>query len=153
MLEPSLAAADEAAANLRTLPQVARVVTLSTFIPDDQQQKLTLIDNAAKTLDAGAQPDRRQPAADRRGECRMINSHRRRRSTSSPATAPGRGADAARRLAAAMTTLAKADPAARQRAEPAFVQPLQTALDDLRNLLKAQEVTRDNLPPSWRVSG
>ena len=46
-----------------------------------------------------------------------------------------------------MTTLANADQAARQRAEAAFVQPLRTALDDLRNLLKAQEVTRDNLPP------
>ncbi|HTV87425.1 MAG TPA: hypothetical protein VME41_00260 [Stellaceae bacterium] len=45
-----------------------------------------------------------------------------------------------------MRTLAKADPAVRQRAETVFVQPLHTALDDLRNLLKAQEVTRSNLP-------
>ena len=35
----------------------------------------------------------------------------------------------------------------RQRADVAFVQPLKTALDDLRNLLKAQPVTRENLPP------
>ena len=46
-----------------------------------------------------------------------------------------------------MTALAKADQATRQRAETAFVQPLRTALDDLRNLLKAHEVIRDNLPP------
>ena len=45
-----------------------------------------------------------------------------------------------------MAALAKADPAARQRAEAVFVQPLHTALDDLRNLFKAQEVTRANLP-------
>ncbi|MFZ3360723.1 MAG: MMPL family transporter, partial [Xanthobacteraceae bacterium] len=50
VLEPSLTAADQVAAKLRTLPQVARVVTLSTFIPDDQQQKLPLIQDAAKTL-------------------------------------------------------------------------------------------------------
>ena len=61
-------------------------------------------------------------------------------------SAPGPGAEAAKRLAAGMAALAKADPATRQRAEAAFVQPLQTALADLRNLLKAQEVTRDNLP-------
>jgi len=45
-----------------------------------------------------------------------------------------------------MNTLAGADAAARQRAEVAFVQPLKTALDNLRGLLKAQKVTRDNLP-------
>ena len=48
-------------------------------------------------------------------------------------------------MAADLTALT--DPATRERAEAAFVQPLQTALDDLRNFLKAHEVTRDNLPP------
>ena len=62
------------------------------------------------------------------------------------AAAPGPGADVARRLSAGLSALGKADQTARQRAETAFVQPLQTALDDLRNLLKAHEVTRDNLP-------
>jgi uncharacterized protein len=45
-----------------------------------------------------------------------------------------------------MSALAKADPATRQRAETVFVQPLKTTLDDLRDLLKAQAVARDNLP-------
>ena len=63
------------------------------------------------------------------------------------AAQPGPGADAAKRLSAALVALAKADQAARQRADAAFVQPLKTALDDLRNLLKAKEVTRENLPP------
>src|SRR5208283_384497 len=69
----------------------------------------------------------------------------------------GSGAVAARRLAAAMSALAKADSATRQRAEVVFVQPLRTALDDLRNLLKAHEITRDNLPPElvsqWMTPG
>jgi hypothetical protein len=34
----------------------------------------------------------------------------------------------------------------RQRAEAAFIVPLRTALDDMLDLLKAHEVTRDNLP-------
>ena len=46
-----------------------------------------------------------------------------------------------------MSTLAKADEATRQRAKTVFVQPLEVALDELRDLFKAQEVTRDNLPP------
>jgi hypothetical protein len=58
----------------------------------------------------------------------------------------GTGAIAAKRLAAAMTALAKADPSVRQRAEAVFVQPLKATLDDLRNLLKAQAITRENLP-------
>jgi hypothetical protein len=45
-----------------------------------------------------------------------------------------------------MTTLAKGDAAVRRRAEVAFIQPLHTALDELRDLLKAQEVTRANVP-------
>jgi hypothetical protein len=56
-----------------------------------------------------------------------------------------------------MTALAKADPAARQRADVAFTQPLKTALDTLRTLLKAHEVTRENLPPDlvsqWLTPG
>jgi hypothetical protein len=62
----------------------------------------------------------------------------------------GPGAVAARKLATDMAALAKADPAVRQRAETVFVQPLKTALDDLRNLLSAKEVTLDNLPASLK---
>jgi hypothetical protein len=59
----------------------------------------------------------------------------------------GAGAVAARRLADAMTALSKADPAVRQRVQDIVVQPLRVALDDLRTLLTAHQVTRANLPP------
>ena len=52
MLQPTLTQADQLAAKLRAVPEVARVTTLSTFIPDHQDEKLTLIHNAAQTLDA-----------------------------------------------------------------------------------------------------
>ncbi|MGB6171274.1 MAG: MMPL family transporter, partial [Xanthobacteraceae bacterium] len=65
-------------------------------------------------------------------------------------TGTGPGAVAARRLATAMAALAKADPPVRQNAETGFVQPLHTALDDLRDLFKAHEVTLDNLPPDLK---
>ena len=145
-LEPTLAAADQAAAKLRALPEVARVLTLSTFIPDQQEQKLPLIQNAAKTLDPALNPPTVNPPPTDAENVAIINS------TVSALnrladSAPGPGAAAAKRLAADMTALAKADQATRQRAETAFVQPLRTVLDDLRNLLKAHEVSRDNLPP------
>jgi hypothetical protein len=144
-LERSLAAADQAAAKLRTLPQVGRVVTLSTFIPQDQDQKLPLIENAAKTLNAALYPKAVSKPPTDAENLAVIN-------TTVDALnrlagdGKGSGADAARRLAADLSALAKADPAPRQRAEAAFVTPLRTALDDLRNLLKAHEVTRENLP-------
>jgi hopanoid biosynthesis associated RND transporter like protein HpnN len=147
VLEPSSAAAEEMAAKLRKLPQVARVTTLSTFIPDDQQQKLPLIENAARTIVPALNPAASSPPPTDAQNVSMMNS------TVSflnqlAGTATGSGATAARRLAAAMTALAKADPAVRQRAEAVFVQPLRTALDDMRNLFKAKEVTRANLPAS-----
>jgi len=145
-LEPTLPAADQLAVKLRALPQVARVVTLSTFIPDHQQQKLPLIQSAAKTLDPALNPPSVSPPPTDAENVAIINSTVNALNRLA-GSAPGPGAAAAKRLAADMTALAKADQATRQRAETAFVQPLRTALDKLRNLLKAHEVTRDNLPP------
>ncbi|HUD86933.1 MAG TPA: MMPL family transporter [Xanthobacteraceae bacterium] len=146
VLQPSLAQADQLAAKLRALPEVSRVTTLSSLIPDQQDAKLTLIHNAAQTLDAALNP--RAPASPTSDAqtVSMINSTVDALNRLA-GDGTGSGAVAARRLAAAVATLAKADPSVRQRAETAFVQPLKTTLDDLRNLLKAQPITRDNLPP------
>ena len=146
-LEPSLAAADEVAAKLRALPQVARVTTLSTFIPDQQQEKLPLIQAAAEALDPALNPPKMSTSADRRGKRRRDQFH-------------GRGArQACRRRGRSRRVMppSACPPGLRRSPRPirrcasaprrAFVQPLQTALDDLRNLLKAHEVTRENLPP------
>jgi hopanoid biosynthesis associated RND transporter like protein HpnN len=145
VLEPSLAVADQVAAKLRALPQVARAVTLSTFIPDQQQQKLELIHATAEALDPALSPHAVSPPPTDAENVAIINSTVE-AFNKIVGTSTGPGADAAKRLVAAMTALANSDEAARHRAEVAFVQPLKTALDDLRNLLKAQEITRDNVP-------
>jgi hopanoid biosynthesis associated RND transporter like protein HpnN len=145
VLDPTLAQADQAAAKLRALPQVARVVTLSTFIPDQQDEKLALIRKAANTLDAALNPAGPAAPVSDGQTIGMINSTVEALNRLA-GDGTGTGAVAARRLAADMATLAKADPAARQRAERAFVQPLRTMLDTLRDLLKAEKITRANLP-------
>ena len=145
VLEPSLAAADQTAVKLRTLPQVTRVITLSSFIPADQTQKLPLIHDAAKTLVPTLNPARPSAPPTDAQNVGMMNStvdFLNRLADNST----GSGAVAARRLAAAMASLAKAEPSARERAAAVFVQPLRTALDDLRNLFNAREITRANLP-------
>ena len=146
VLQPTLAAADQLAAKLRDLPQVARVATLTTFIPTQQQEKLPLIRNAATSLNAALNPTAPAAPTSDAQTVGMINSTVEALNRLA-GDGTGTGAVAAKRLAAAMAALAKADEATRQRAETVFVQPLKTTLDDLRNLFKAQEVTRDNLPP------
>jgi uncharacterized protein len=145
VLQPTLTQADQLAAKLRAVPEVARVTTLSTFIPDHQDEKLTLIHNAAQTLDAALNPQNPASPTSDAQTVSMINSTVDALNRLA-GDGTGTGAVAARRLATAMAALAKADPATRQRAETVFVQPLKTTLDDLRDLLTAQAITRDNLP-------
>ncbi len=147
ILQPTLAQADAVAAKLRALPQVGRVTTLSTFIPDQQSDKLALIADAAKTLNPALNPAAPAAPTSDAQTVSMINSTVDALNRLA-GDGTGAGAVAAKRLAAAMTKLANADPSVRQRAEAAFVQPLKTTLDDLRNLLKAQTITRENLPPA-----
>ena len=147
ILEPSLAAADKVAGELRKLPEVARVTTLSTFIPDDQQQKLTLIANAAKTLNAALNPATTAAPPTDAQNVAMINTTLDILNRQIDTAKTGAGADAGRRLAAALSALGKTDEATRQRAEASFVQPLHTALAELRDLFTARMVTRENLPP------
>jgi hypothetical protein len=147
ILQPTLAQADALAAKLRALPQVGRATTLSTFIPDRQSEKLALIADAAKTLNPALNPAAAAAPTSDAQTVSMINS------TVDAliglaGDGTGTGAVAAKRLAAAMTALAKADPSVRQRTEAVFVQPLKATLDDLRTLLKAQTITRENLPPA-----
>jgi uncharacterized protein len=146
ILEPSLAEADRVAAQLRNLPEVARALTLSNFIPPDQQQKLPLIENAAKTLLPVLNPTAPSPPPTDAQNVSMMGSTI---DALNRLAGDGNssGAVAARRLATAMAALAKADPAVRERAQEVFVQPLRIALDDMRNLFKAHEITRANLPP------
>ena len=50
ILSRSLADAQPVAERLRQLPQVARVTTLQNFVPEDQDAKLAIIDQAARLL-------------------------------------------------------------------------------------------------------
>ncbi len=146
VLAPSLDSADQTAARLQKLPQVARATTLSSLIPDDQPEKLALIAKAAGTLDPAINPKTPAVPPTDAQNIAMLNSTVNALNAVA-GTATGPGADAAHRLAAAMSKLAQADPAARQRADAAFVPSLRTALAQLRDLFKAHLVTRDTVPP------
>jgi uncharacterized protein len=152
---PSVQAAGEIAQRLRSLPEVNRVTTIESFVPGDQTAKLALIADAAKVLDPVlALPARPGPTDAEIVEALELRADGLNRAAENKT---GPGADAAKRLAAAMTTLAKADPAQRQRAETVFTLPLKLDLANLRDLFKAMPITLNNLPAnlsrSWRSTG
>jgi hopanoid biosynthesis associated RND transporter like protein HpnN len=145
VLKPSLAEADKAAARIAKLPEVAHAITLTNFVPDDQDRKLGLIRRAAGAIEPVINPKKLRPAPSDAEDVRALT-------TAADGLKQltneeqGAGAAAAGRLADLLSRLAKADPGVRARAQAAFVPPLKTALDDLRNGLKAQPVKLDSLP-------
>jgi uncharacterized protein len=142
LVQPDEASA--AVAKLAALPEVAATWTIESFVPAGQEQKLPAIEAAAKALDptlhSAPQPapdDAENIAALKRGAQALQDA----------ADQYGAGADAARRLAAALNELAQADAAQRARATDAFIHPLHLDLDDVGQSLMAERVTRASLPP------
>lgn len=145
MLAPSLAAADATAQRLRKLPEVGRVTTLTTFIPEDQPPKLALIKDAAQAL----LPALTQTPAPAATDAQRVAALKRTSNLLSYAAEdyPGPGAKEAKHLSASLAKLAAADAATRERAEAAFALPLRLALRQLTLLLQPSAITRENLPP------
>jgi uncharacterized protein len=142
---PTLTAANATARRLAALPQVAQTKTLSDLIPADQDEKLVLIHATATALDRSLNPGEIEPPPTDQEEVDALSST----ADSLVKVAgdkPGRGAEAARRLAGLLSQLAKVDRSARQRTERAVVQPLRFFLDQLRGELKAQQVSTETIP-------
>jgi hopanoid biosynthesis associated RND transporter like protein HpnN len=146
VLAPSLAGADAIAARLAKLPQVDQVVTLSSFVPDDQAPKLAAIADAQLLLDPTINPFEVLPAP---ADAEVVQALRDAAAKLHTAAGGRSGAPAAdaQRLAAALETLAAGPAAQRQRAADALVPPLNTLLDQVRAMLSAEPVTLQTLPP------
>jgi uncharacterized protein len=140
VLAPSLAEAPPLMERLKQLPEVARVTSLESFIPEDQDEKLALIAPVAKSL--GPLLDRsreKAPPTDAEDVDAMKSAAAAFIETAGGLT--GKGASDARRLAAALQKMAAAPPAVREAARKALIPSLDTMLDLLRASLMAQKVT------------
>ena len=142
---PDLAAANATAQRLSALPQVSQTRTLSDLVPGDQDEKLKFIHDAETAIDASLNPrEVDRPPTDQQDIEAL--------STVADALSKvagnnqGPGADAARRLSELLTQLAEADPLARMRAETAVTAPLRISLDQLRQELKPERITTENIP-------
>jgi hopanoid biosynthesis associated RND transporter like protein HpnN len=140
----SLADADSIAKRLAALPQVLRTLTLDSFVPHDQEEKVKVIKATAMRLH-GALGANHETSPSDKDDVDTI------RSTAAnllkvAGTTAGPGADAARTVAGLLTRLADADVATRGRAEAAVIPSLNYDLDRLRDSLDPQFVTIKDLP-------
>jgi hopanoid biosynthesis associated RND transporter like protein HpnN len=144
VLSPSLAAAKQVADRVGALPEVSRVMTIESFVPPDQPQKLQAIGQAAKVLGPtlGQTP---HPQPTDTESITALNSGVD-TLTKVVGSQQGPGAAAAKRLANALSQLAKSDAATRAKAQDVFIAPLKVALDGLRSSLQAEPITDMTLP-------
>jgi len=144
-LARDIPAADALAKRLSALPEVAQAITLSSFVPEDQDAKLAAIADAQFLLDPTLNPlEVAPPPSDAETVQAMRDTAAKLRTAA--VQAPAAGADALR-LAAALDRLAAGPPQARARVAQALVPPLRVTLDQIRALLLAQPVTLRTLPP------
>ena len=138
-----------AAERLRQVPEVGRVLTLQSFLPENQDAKLALIEDASFFLQNTLSPDEisAEPTqADTRAAIGQLvaDLSEAARDLDSPA------AIQARRLASVLTPLANAPPAVLNAAEHALIAPLNTTLRQARRLLGAEKVNIATLPSALR---
>ncbi|WP_291686335.1 MMPL family transporter [Bradyrhizobium sp.] len=133
-------------ARLEKVPEVLRVMSLDTFVPQDQPAKLKLIAQGARILNPALNPDSiDDPPSDAENVEALKGSADSLRKTAGDAKGPG--AVASRRLADALSKLADSSQATRDKTQAIFVNPLKVVLDQLKNLLQAQPVSLKTLPP------
>ena len=144
VIRPSLAQADRLAGVFRHNPRVSGVRTLSTFIPEEQPQKLALLADAANLLDFTLSPLDVAPSPT---DEQVVHSLHRAAAKLRQATITDSATRvSASRLATAFNRLAEDSPSTRARAARMIVPGFATTLAQIRNLLHPQPVTLETLP-------
>jgi hopanoid biosynthesis associated RND transporter like protein HpnN len=144
VVSPNLAAANQLAARIRPIAEVSGVRTLSSFVPDDQPQKMAIIADASNLLDLTLNPIVVAPPPSDAEVVDSLNQTvvalRQAAVGNTPAAAD------ARRLAVDLDALAKAGPAAREKAAQVLMPGLSTLLDQARASLQPQPISLQTLP-------
>ena len=137
------------AEKLRQLPQVGRVLTLQSFVPEDQDAKLALIEDASFFLQNTLSPDETDaeptPAGTKAAIGQLVHDlSDAARDLDSPAAVQ------ARRLASVLAPLVNARPAALDEIHHALITPLRITLRQVKRLLGAERVSIGTLPPALK---
>jgi len=153
LLAPTIEAAEGVSSRLQILPQVARVLTLSTFVPQDQPEKSSILRKAAGTFSETLSPtilpaptDNENVEALHEASSQLLDA----------AAEQSAGTTASRHLAESLERLSTGSEALRTAAAEVFLQPLRIDLARLSAVLDAQPMTLQTLPPDlvqeWRAA-
>lgn len=146
VLAPSVAEADAIARRLNRLPEVSQTVTVSSYVPEEQEPKLALIQDAAMLLGPTFTPPKIAPKPNYAATLKAIRDCADRlktvlRSHSHPA---------ASKLAKNLQAVLYAGPGIIDNLSSAVTDGLDNRLESLRLALTAEKVTPDDLPPELR---
>jgi len=147
---PTLKDADALAARLSKLPLVAQALTLSSFVPEDQDRKLAVIASADNLLDPTLNPFVvSPPPADAEVQASFTATAAKLRAAAGQAA--GKPARDARRLADALDALAHGPARNRALAAQAIVPGLKTMLRQLSQSLTPHKVTLASIPAEMKA--
>jgi len=146
----SLTEADALAGRIQQGSLVAQTLTLSSFVPDQQKEKLALIADTSNLLDATLNPFEVMPAPSDAEQVSAFKSTAE-KLRAAAGTTQDKPAQDARRLADALDAVVKAGAPAIARAREALEPGLKTMLGQVSDSLKAAPVTVDNMPAELRA--
>jgi uncharacterized protein len=146
VLAPSLDDAGAIRERLDKLPEVSGTLTLKSFVPDTQDEKLATIADAADLLGPTLNAPQTDPAPTDAETQSALNE-----ASAAFRELPDQPADAAsRKMASALKALADADPARRGAVANALLGGLKFQLDEIRVSLHPQRIALDTLPDDLR---
>ena len=146
VVAPSRDAAKRIAERLETVPEVARVRWIESFIPTDQDAKLAAIHEAAEKLGPTLAESKIDAPTDG-DNVEALKTTANLMNQIVAANKAGPGASAIDRLSHQMLALADSSETARDKVQEMFVVPLQVTLQQISSSLQAEPVTLKTLPP------
>ncbi len=139
------AAAAAAANSLQALPEVARVLSVQSFVPGDQAPKLAALEDASSLLGPTLSPQTVKPPPLPQEVLEAVDH------CAEDMERLGKRGDApAARLAAALRKIAQGGPPALPPLSANFSAGIDRRLDDLRQVLQAGPVSLETLPAAFR---
>jgi hopanoid biosynthesis associated RND transporter like protein HpnN len=141
ILTPSVTDARALAERLEKLPEVAQAVTLTSYIPEDQEQKLAIIGDAAQLLGPTLTPAQVKPPP---GDAEVLATIA--RCAADMREVAAKGSTPAQRLVKALDEVAARGGAALPLLASNVAPGIERRLGDLRLSLQAQPVTLEDLP-------
>ena len=149
VLAPGVDAVPELSQRLLKLDSVARVHSIDTFVPRDQDQKLATIQETAQLLAPALNPGRKPPPPTDADNVKALREASAALKTVAGGSEPG--AKAAGRLSETLETLASAPAEKREAASVALTTDLKTLISRLGGLLDPKKITLDNLPKQLKA--